>query len=87
MGSFVGRGNQYIQLVKVLYCKVLTIGNQLPTFPHKVRDLNHRPQRWEVSVLVTTAPPWPHNLYSSISAIIMREYESFLFYYESFYVT
>ena len=25
MGSFVGRGNQYIQLVKVLYCKMLTI--------------------------------------------------------------
>ena len=23
-GSFIGRGNQYIQLVKVLYCKLLT---------------------------------------------------------------
>ena len=32
-GSFVGRGNQYIQLVKVLYCKLLTISKQLPTFP------------------------------------------------------
>ena len=50
-GSFVGKGNQYIQLVKVLYCKLPTIGKQLPTFPHKVWGLNRRPQRWEVSVL------------------------------------
>ena len=26
--SFVGRGNQYIQLVMVLYCKLPTIGKQ-----------------------------------------------------------
>ena len=32
MGSFVGRENQYMQLVKVLYCKLLTIGKQLPIF-------------------------------------------------------
>ena len=37
MGSFVGRGNQYIQLVKVLYCNLLTNGKQLPAFSHKVR--------------------------------------------------
>ena len=41
MGSFVGRENQYIQLVKVLYCKLPTISKQLLTFPHKVRGLNH----------------------------------------------
>ena len=29
MGSFMGRGNQYIQLVKVLYCKLPTISKQL----------------------------------------------------------
>ena len=29
MGSLKGRGNQYIQLVKVLYCKLLTNGKQL----------------------------------------------------------
>ena len=40
MGSFVGRGNKYIQLVKVLCCKVPAIGKQLPTFPYKVRGLN-----------------------------------------------
>ena len=32
-GSFMGRGNQHIQLVKVLYCKLPNIGMQLPTFP------------------------------------------------------
>ena len=36
MGSSVGRGNQYIQLVKVLEFKSLTIDKQQPTFPHKV---------------------------------------------------
>ena len=49
-GTFMGRGNQYTQLVKVLYCKLPTIGKQLPIFPHRDQSLNHRPQRWEVSV-------------------------------------
>ena len=51
----MGRGNQYIQLAKVLYCKLLTIGKKLPYFSHRVWDLNRRPQRWEMSVL-----PLPH---------------------------
>ena len=41
MGSFVGRGNQYIQLVKVLYCKLPTIGKQLPTtalYIHTIKE-------------------------------------------------
>ena len=33
MGSWKGRGNQYIQFVRVLYCKLLTNGKQLPAFP------------------------------------------------------
>ena len=33
----MGRVNQCVQLVKVLYCKLPTIGKQLPTFPHIVR--------------------------------------------------
>ena len=41
-----------MQLVKVLYCKLSTIGKELPTFPHRVMDLNRRPQKWEVSVLL-----------------------------------
>ena len=28
-----GRGNQYIQFVRVLYCKLPTNGKQLPAFP------------------------------------------------------
>ena len=32
-GSWEGRGNQYIQLVKVLYCKLPTNGKPLPAFP------------------------------------------------------
>ena len=51
MGSFVKGENQYIQLVKVLYCKLPTIGKHLSTFSHKVQDLNHRLQSWEASVL------------------------------------
>ena len=33
VGSLVGRGNQHMQLIKVLYCKLLTIPKQIPTFP------------------------------------------------------
>ena len=32
-GSWKGRRNQYIQWVKVLYCKLPTNGKQLPAFP------------------------------------------------------
>ena len=32
-GSWKGRGNQYIQFVRVLYCKLPTNGRQLPAFP------------------------------------------------------
>ena len=35
-GSFMGRGNQYIQLVKVLYCKLPINSKQLPAFPLEV---------------------------------------------------
>ena len=55
MGSFMGRGNQYIQLVKVLYCKLLTIGKKLSTFPHRVQGFE--PPTTEVgSECVTTVP-------------------------------
>ena len=37
---FVGRGNQYIPLLKVLYWKLTTIGKQLLTFPPKICGLN-----------------------------------------------
>ena len=33
MGSWKGRGNLYIQLIKVLYNKLPVLSKQLPTFP------------------------------------------------------
>ena len=33
MGSWKGRGNQYIQFIRVLYCKLPTNSKQLPAFP------------------------------------------------------
>ena len=57
-GSSKGRGNQYIQFIRVLYCKLPINGKQLPAFPlEAVPGIEPRPQRWEVSV--TTLPPWP----------------------------
>ena len=50
--SWKGRGNQYIQLVKVLYCKLPTNGKQLPSFPPKaMQGTEPWPQRWEARVL------------------------------------
>ena len=51
-GSWKGRGNQYIQLVKVLYCKLPTNSKQLPAFPlEAVPGIEPWPQRWEARVL------------------------------------
>ena len=51
-GSWKGRGNQYIQLVKVLYCKLPTNGKQLPAFPLEAGPgTDPWPQRWEARVL------------------------------------
>ena len=58
-GSWKGRGNQYIQFVRVLYCKLPTNGKQLPAFPlEAMAGIEPRPQRWEARVF-TTLPPWP----------------------------
>ena len=49
-GSWKGRGNQYIQFVRVLYCKLPTNGKQLPAFPlEAMLGIEPRPQRWEAS--------------------------------------
>ena len=65
-GSWKGRGNQYIQFVRVLYCKLLTIGKQLPAFPlEAVPGIEPRPQMWEARV--TTLPPWPPFPHSKIT--------------------
>ena len=49
--NFVSRGDQYIQLVKVLFCKLPTIGKKLASFQPGVWGLKRRSQRWEASVL------------------------------------
>ena len=52
MGSWKSRGNQYIEFVRVLYCKLPTNGKQLPAFPlEAVPGTEPRPQRWEERVL------------------------------------
>ena len=57
MGSWKGRGNQYIQFIRVLYCKLLTNGKQLPAFPlEAVPGTEPRPQRWEERVLLLCHP-------------------------------
>ena len=51
-GSWKGRGNQYIEFVRVQYCKLPTNGKQLPAFPlEAVMGIEPRPQRWEARVL------------------------------------
>ena len=51
-GSWKGRGNQYIQFARVVYCKLPTNGKQLPAFPLKaMTGIEPRPQRWEARVL------------------------------------
>ena len=51
-GSWKGRGNQYIEFVRVQYCKLPTNGKQLPAFPlEAVTEIEPRPQRWEARVL------------------------------------
>ena len=50
--SWKGRGNQYMQFVRVLYCKLPTNGKQVPAFPlEAVPGTEPRPQRWEARVL------------------------------------
>ena len=52
MGTWKGRGNQYIQFIRVLYCKLPSNGKQLPAIPlEAMPGIEPRPQRWEARVL------------------------------------
>ena len=52
MGSWKGRGNQYIQFVRVLYCKLPTNSKQLSAFPlEAMPGIKPQPQRWDARVL------------------------------------
>ena len=42
-GSFKGRGNKYILVDRDSALTLSGIVKQLPTFPHRVQGLNHRP--------------------------------------------
>ena len=58
-GSWKGRGNQYIEFARVLYCKLPTNGKQLPAFPLEAVT-GIEPRASEVGgESVTTQPPWP----------------------------
>ena len=64
-GSWKGRGNQYIEFARVVYCKLPTNGKQLPAFPLKaVTGIEPRPQRWKARVLPLChrGPPHPIQL-------------------------
>ena len=70
MASCMGRANQYIQLVRVLYCKLPTNGKQLSAFPLEVRPgIELRFQRWEARVLpfCHCAPPPPQAIFLNVS--------------------
>ena len=52
MGSWKGRGNQYIEFARVVYCKLPTNGKQLLAFPlTAMMGIEPRPQRREARVL------------------------------------
>ena len=64
MDSFVGRGNQYIQLVKVLYCKLPTNGKQIPAFhlrSGQEPNSDLRGGRRECNYHSVTVVPLPYN--------------------------
>ena len=49
--SYMGKGNQFIQLVKALYCKLPTKGKQLPASPFQRPGFELLSQRCEARVL------------------------------------
>ena len=58
-GSWKGRGNQYIEFARVVYCKLPTNGKQLPAFPLKAVTGIEPPTSEVGGESVTTLPPWP----------------------------
>ena len=56
MGSWKGRGNQYIEFARVLYCKLPTNGKQLTAFPLEAVNHGLRGGRRECCHSATVAP-------------------------------
>ena len=65
MGSLKGRGNQYIQLVKVLYFKLPTNSRQLPAFPFEAgQNYDLSGGKRDCYHTAAVAPKWLlHDLY------------------------
>ena len=69
-GSWKDRGNQYIQFVRVLYCKLPINGKQLPAFPlESMPEVEPRAQRWEARVL-----PLNHRAPYCLSSVGAQDY-------------
>ena len=52
-GSWKGRGNQYIEFARFVYCKLPTNGKQLPAFPlTAMTGIDPRPQRWCIHLCI-----------------------------------
>ena len=66
-GSWKGRGNQYIEFARVVYCKLPTNGKQLPAFPLKAVTGIEPPTSEVGGESVTTLPPWP--LYITVMSV------------------
>ena len=67
-GSWKGRGNQYIEFARVVYCKLPTNGKQLPAFPLKAVTGIEPPTSEVGGESVTTLPPWPPRTVKEIEA-------------------
>ena len=66
-GSWKGRGNQYIQFVRVLYFKLPTNGKQLPAFPlEAMPGTEPQPHRWETRELPVTPYTHTHACYGAV---------------------
>ena len=58
MGSWKGRGNQNIEFVRALYCKLPTNSKQLPVSHLRLYG-DQTPASEVGGESVTTLPPWP----------------------------
>ena len=80
-GSWKGRGNQYIQFVRVLYCKLPTNGKQLPAFPlEAVPEIEPRPQtcqgfKYRFNQCMRTKDTHPSDLFKHFSHIFPCNFE------------
>ena len=77
MGSWKGRGNQYIEFARVLYCKLPTNGKQLPAFPlEAMTGIEPRPQRWRRECFVSSRLDYCNSLFRSLSKFNLHRLQS-----------